>query len=116
MTNQNLTIKGIDRLIVEELKQRLPADVMRHIRQLVIYGSRARGDAADDSDLDLVALVDEKTPELELALEETAYDVMWARDFKPIISLKVFTEARFRAATEKGYLFYRNVVREGITI
>ena len=106
----------IDQQIVEELKRRIPAEVLPHIRELILYGSRVRGDAADDSDLDLVALVDEKTPELEYVLDEIAYNVMWDRDFKPMISLKVFTEDRFRAAAAKGFSFYRNVMREGITI
>jgi hypothetical protein len=49
-------------------------------------------------------------------MEEVAYRVMWDHDFKPIISLKVFTESRFRSPAEKGYSFYRNVEREGIEL
>lgn len=33
--------------INEELKQRLPEDVQRHILRMIMYGSRARGDAAE---------------------------------------------------------------------
>lgn len=106
----------LDKALIEELKQRLPPDVLRHIRRMILYGSRARGDAAEDSDLDLVALVDENTPELEQKLDEIAYSVMWDHDFKPIISLKVFAEERFRIAAEKGFSYYRNVEREGVTI
>ncbi len=106
----------LDKELIEELKLRLPADVLSHVRRMIMYGSRARGDAAEDSDLDLVALVDEKTPELEQVLDEIAYEVMWNHDFKPIISLKVFSEERFRSAAAKGLSFYRNVEREGVTI
>jgi len=106
----------LDKALIEERKQRFPADVQRHIRQMIMYGSRARGDATEDSDLDLVALVDEKTPELEQALDEVAYNLMWDHDFKPIISLKVFAEERFRSAVAKGLSFYRTVEREGVTV
>jgi uncharacterized protein len=106
----------LDKALIEELKQRLPADVQRHIRRMIMYGSRARGDAAVDSDLDLVALVDEKTQELEQILDEIAYDLMWDHDFKPIISLKVFAEERYLSAVAKGLCFYRNVEREGVTV
>lgn len=106
----------LDKQIVAELKGRLPAEVARHLRQMILYGSRARGDAAEDSDLDLVALVDEKTPELEAALDDIAYNVMWEHDFKPIISLKVFSEERFRTSVAKGFSFYRNVERDGIVV
>lgn len=105
-----------DRQIALELKHRLPPEVRRRLSHLILYGSRARGDATEDSDLDLVALVDAKTPELEEQLEEAAYRVMWDHDFKPIISLKVFAGDRFRMAAEKGYSFYRNVEREGIEL
>ncbi len=105
-----------DRQIVLELKRRLPAEVREHLSRLILYGSRARGEAAEDSDLDLVALVDKKTPELEAQMEEVVYGVMWDHDFKPIISLKIFAEERFRSAAQKGYSFYRNVEREGVEL
>jgi len=97
-----------DRQLVLELKSRLSDDVLRHLKKLVLFGSRARGEGAEDSDLDLVALVDEKNTEIESEL--------WDHDFRPIISLKVFAESRFRHAVEEGYSFYRNVEREGIAL
>lgn len=106
----------LDKQIVAELKGRLPATLLRHLREMILYGSRARGDAAEDADLDLVALVDEKTPEIERALEDIAYDVMWEHDFQPIISLKVLSEDKFRDSLDKGLSFYRNVKREGIVL
>ena len=109
-------MKEQDRNIVLELKKRLSADLQKRVIKFILYGSRARGVAAEDSDLDLVALVDEKTPEIESALDDLVYGVMWDYDFKPVISLKVFSEARFRDSTEKGMSFYRRVEKEGISI
>jgi predicted nucleotidyltransferase len=109
-------MKEQDRMIALELKNRLPADLQKRVIKFILYGSRARGINAEDSDLDLVALVDEKTPEIESALDDLAYSVMWDYDFKPVISLKVFSEARFRSSKEKGMSFYRHVEKEGILI
>ena len=109
-------MKEQDRKIVLELKRRLSADLQKRVIKFILYGSRARGVNVEDSDLDLVALVDEKTPEIERALDDLAYGVMWDYDFKPVISLKVFSEERFRSSTEKGMSFYRHVEREGIPI
>jgi predicted nucleotidyltransferase len=113
---QELHMGETDRAIIDELRRRLPVEVLVHIRKMIMYGSRARGDAAEDSDLDLVTLVDEKTPELEQALDEIAYDVMWDHDFRPIISMKVFAEDKFRKAAAQGFSFYRNVEREGVMV
>jgi len=105
-----------DRNLVLELKKRLPGDVVAHIRRVIAFGSRARGQGQEDSDLDLLILVDRKTPELESKIEDIAYQVMWDHDFKPIISIKVFAEASYRKSLNEGFSFYKNVEREGVPL
>ena len=53
------TLRNAPYQLLEELPE------LSAIRQMIMYGSRARGGAREDSDLDLVALVDEASPELE---------------------------------------------------
>lgn len=105
-----------DRQIVEDLKKRLPSEANRHIRKLIVFGSRATGRATEESDLDLIALVDVKTPDIENMLDDAAYRVMWDHDFKPIISLKVIAESQFKGALDKGYSFYKHVEKEGVAV
>jgi len=105
-----------DRLLALEIKKRLPRHLLNHVKKIIVFGSRARGKAVEDSDLDLAILVDKKTPEIEKELEDIIYQIMWDHDFRPIISLKVFSESRFYDAAKKGYSFYRTVEREGIPI
>ena len=105
-----------DRLLILEFKKRLPPDAERHLKRIIVFGSRARGGAREDSDLDVAVLVDEETPELAKTLDDIAYKIMWDNDFKPIISLKVFSETEFYDATKRGYSFYRHVEEEGISL
>jgi len=105
-----------DRALVVEFKSKLPDDLKAHLRNLIVFGSRAKGEASQDSDLDVVVLVDEKTDEIEKRLENIAYQVMWDHDFNPIISLKVLTESRFSDALSKGYSFYRHIETEGVAV
>lgn len=105
-----------DRNLVLEFKNRLSADVMVHIRKVIAFGSRVRSQGEEDSDLDLLILVDRKTPELESKIEDIAYQVMWDHDFKPIISIKVFTEAIYLNSLKEGFSFYKAIEREGITL
>lgn len=105
-----------DRMLILEFKKRLPPVLKSHLKQLIVFGSRVRGEATEESDLDVIALVDEKTSEIEKKLEDIVYQVMWDHDFKPIISLKVFSESHFYNASKKGGSFYRHVEKEGVSI
>lgn len=103
-----------DREIVRAIRGRLSQEALADIRRILVFGSRARGDATPDSDLDLAVIVESMGQGIQEALDEAAYAVMWDMDFSPIVSLKVFTEAQFKSALSHGYSFYRNIEREGI--
>jgi len=105
-----------DKEIISELKHRLTDDILTHLKKLIIFGSRARGEAAEDSDIDILAVVTEKSPDMEKKLEDIAYAVMWDYDFKPIISIKVTSESRFNEALAKGFSFYRHIEKEGVSV
>jgi predicted nucleotidyltransferase len=105
-----------DRNIILELKKRLPDTVRDHIRKVIVFGSRVRGEGSEDSDLDLLILVDRKAPELEVKIEDAAYQVMWDHDFKPILSIKLFTESGYRDLVKEGFSFYKNIEREGVAL
>lgn len=109
-------MKEREKLLILEFKRKLPPEVGRHMRKLIVYGSRARGEAEEGSDLDLIALVDERTLEIEQMIEDVAYQVMWDHDFKPIISLKIFAESDFNHAVQVGFSFYRHIAKEGIPL
>lgn len=105
-----------NRALIAEFKSRLPSDLKEHLKRLIVFGSRVKGEAVEDSDLDVIALVDKKTSELEKELEDIAYQVMWAYDFKTIISLKVIAESQFNDALNRGFSFYRHVKEEGVSV
>jgi len=105
-----------DQAIISDLKSRLPVQLGNHIKRIIVFGSRARGEGSPDSDLDIAILVDNKTVEIEKTLDDIAYRVMWDHDFKPVISLKIFSEKAFMSAVARGFSFYRNVNQEGISV
>ncbi|MDQ7826157.1 MAG: nucleotidyltransferase domain-containing protein [Candidatus Eremiobacteraeota bacterium] len=109
-------MRETDRKLLLELKRRLVSETPAAVRELIAFGSRARGDADEDSDLDVLLLLDERSPAHEKTLEDCTYQLMWDNDFKPIISLKICSISQFQVALEKEFSFYRNVKKEGIAI
>jgi predicted nucleotidyltransferase len=105
-----------DQNIVHILKHLL-ADLARdRLEAVIVFGSQAWGGATPESDLDIAVLVRECTPELEAALLEAAYQIMWDHDFIPLISLRVFDADSFATYREKGFSFYRKIAQEGLSL
>lgn len=105
-----------DEKIIAEFKNRIGKEIHGHIRSMRVFGSRARGNAAPNSDMDILILVDKNDPALEAAIDEVAYRVMWDSDFNPILSVKVMEATRYEDFLKRDFSFYRNVNREGISI
>jgi predicted nucleotidyltransferase len=99
--------------VVQHLLADLAGD---RLQSVIVYGSRVWGVVDPESDLDVAVLVRDCTPELEAAILEAAYQVMWDHDFIPLISLKVFDADSFAAHQEKGFSFYRKVAQEGLSL
>lgn len=54
-------MKEKDKEIVLEFKRRLTEDIRVQIEKVIVFGSRVRDEATEDSDLDVIILVREKT-------------------------------------------------------
>jgi predicted nucleotidyltransferase len=94
----------------------LPPEVAKRVRAIKVFGSRARGEAEPDSDLDLLVLVDRRDSKTERGIDDAAYAAMWDDDFRVILSIKVFGEGEFLDFVRRGWSFFRAAAREGVSI
>ena len=99
-----------DRQIVREFQRRLAAIVS--VVDLRVFGSRARGDAAPDSDLDVFIELEESTPDLRQRISEIAWEVGFEMD--RIISTVVTTRAELEQGAMGASPLALNVEREGV--
>jgi predicted nucleotidyltransferase len=82
------------------------------VRKVVLFGSRARGDARDDSDYDVVVVVDRRSPDLREALLEIEVSLL---DRHGSLVACLLRDEREWAACQ-GQPIGLNVAREGVAL
>ena len=105
MKPQDLTIaKKFKKLV----SKRIP------ILRLIVFGSRARGDAEPESDLDLLVEVDRLEPGVRQWISECAWEAGFSEYV--LVAPVVYTKEEFQYELNQFSCFLRNVLREGVTI
>lgn len=69
-------IKTEDDPILSAIKQRLREILSENAKEIILFGSRARGDAERDSDYDILLLVDKRSRLLEDKVDGIAYEML----------------------------------------
>ena len=103
-TEQQLAL--VMRQVVEAAKAAFGASV----RQVILFGSYARGAAEEDSDVDVMILLDQ-LPAHRRAAARIAADLL--DEYGVVVSPLLESEAFF-ARNRATYPFFRNIDREGI--
>jgi len=83
-----------------------------HLRQIILFGSRARGDNAPDSDYDCLAVLDEVTPETKDIIDAIAGEFLYQYD--AVFSVFPISEVKHRQDIFSPFLM--NVRKEGIVL
>jgi predicted nucleotidyltransferase len=102
--------------ITNEVSQNAQNILGEKLRKIILYGSRARGDYHDYSDMDIMVLADYDEQErraYERALGRIASDIGLEHDV--IVSVMLNNESLFMSRLPIS-LFYRNVMSEGVEI
>ena len=101
-----------DEDVARELRGRLLAFVK--VEEFWVYGSRARGDATDDSDFDVYLVVDNLTRTLRQRIDEVVWEVGFERD--RVIAAIVVTREQIERGPFGANPLLRVIEREGIQV
>ena len=94
----------------ERLRERFGSEVV----SIWMYGSRARGDASPDSDIDLAVVVSDASPERRRAVRHLAVEVWLEHGL--YLSTRVWSAAHWHELERMQTLLYRNICSDGITL
>lgn len=101
-----------DRSVALELKKRLTGFVQ--LVDFSVFGSRARGDASEDSDLDIFVEVET----LDKGLKERIQDTSWEVGFENflVISPLIFTRDELENSPLRSSPIIRAITEEGLRV
>ena len=100
--------------VLDELRDALQDMLGANLVEVRLFGSRARGDAEPDSDVDVMVLVKERSLDLEEQIIGEATEISLEHELL-IIPLVWSLESREKNR-ELNTLIYRNIINEGIIV
>ena len=94
------------------------SDAIRKISpsaEVILYGSRAKGNAGPDSDYDLLVLIDEHvTLEKEDDIRQQLFQI--ELETETVITVNVYNSKDWNSQLYRAMPFHQNVVRDGLML
>jgi predicted nucleotidyltransferase len=81
---------------------------------VVLFGSRSRGDAGPDSDIDVLVILDDPSPDDLSEARGLAFDIWLTHDV--LLSVRAMSQQGWHTLADRQSLFYRHVTQDGISL
>ena len=95
-----------------ELTQMLRKELGEDLKHLILFGSRARGDHAPDSDYDCLLVVSQVTPKIVTTIDQVAGELLF--NYSVVFSIIPISETRY--LSEPHHPLLKNIAREGVVL
>ena len=100
-------------LAIDIMKEKIPLSMKEHAKKIFVYGSCARGDFAEDSDIDVAIITDcdrVEAKEYDDSLMDIVTDI--AMKTNAIVEYICIPENEF-SEKKSWYAYFRNIESEG---
>ena len=98
------------RAFISAIKEKLQDQLI----EAKIFGSKIRGDYSQDSDIDILIVLDKRNKVLIDILYEQLLDIELEYDSK--ISLTIFSQAEYQQNLNAHTPFMESIINEGVTL
>jgi len=109
-----LRLQGRFEKALTDFRNRVVKELGDRIESIVVYGSVARGEAREDSDIDVLIVGRDK--EIRSRVSEIGYDVDYKNNFETFITLIYFTRKEFEHRVIVGSPYIYKVLKEGVAL
>ncbi len=107
-----LTLK--EKKVIEEFEERVKDEFADEIVKIVVYGSKARGDAKKNSDIDILVITSSDDWRKGDEIREIGYDLDEHIDYR--LSIQVISESHMNYLRNNSFQFIKNIESEGVVI
>jgi len=98
--------------VIKQFVQQVREHFGLHLQQIILFGSRARGEHELDSDYDLLVILDKITPEAEKFINKLSGETLYK--YNAVFSAFAYSEADLPHL--KYEPFFMNAQKEGINL
>jgi predicted nucleotidyltransferase len=114
MKTHVLQLTKVEKAWIESYRKALDERYPDSVHEMLIYGSKARGQAHAESDLDVLLIVKNKTGRLKRTLRRIGYLLAATSDVLP--SIIAYTEDEWESRKRSGSSFRQAVERDGVRV
>lgn len=108
------SLTSSDRQAIAEFVTKLQTLFASDLQSVILYGSKARGDAGPDSDIDLLVILSDEAWTERRQLSQVSSRVSLNHDV--LLLPHVVSLVRWQKMAEDPFSFYREVFKDGLPI
>ena len=114
LMQERSTLTSTEQQALETLVRRLYKSYSNQIESVVLFGSKARGDAETDSDIDVMVVLGNDDPHLRSKIRRVAARVSLEYDL--LISVRAVGRSHWERLSRYRFPVYQAILSEGIPL